>query len=190
MKYCLKLLVGIMFPFIIQSLCYAGDFRKGNWGMEVEEVKALEGNFEFSAENQMLGGHVEVAVLDAYAIYQFINNILVKGSYVITETYFSNQSYLGAFEKLEDLLTKKYGPTDKRKTKWINDLYKDSPQNYGMAIGMGHLNIITVWKEGSTEIALYITGDNLEVSLFISYLGVAYRELINKTKEKENLEDL
>ncbi len=59
-----------------------------------------------------------------------------------------------------------------------------------MAIGMGHLNIITVWKEGSTEIALFITGDNLEVSLLISYLGVAYRELINKTEEKENLEDL
>lgn len=53
-----------------------------------------------------------------------------------------------------------------------------------MAISAGHLRYITEWHLSLTEIQLVLTGDNYKITLWIEYIGKAFKDLEKKTIEK------
>ncbi len=191
MNYHLKLKIGVMTLFLsYASLCYAGDFRKAYFGMSFGEIKALEPNFTYSAEDQMLYGVVGLAGLKAVAGYMFVNGIFVEGRYAIAQQYKNPEVWMDTFVSLESLLIAKYGTPDENRVKnWSNAFsqYKDKKEQWGQAIQKGHLSITSKWENKNKIVTLDIRGSGHNmISLKIYYSSLKFKDLM----EKRTLKDL
>ena len=156
-----KLKIGIVTLFLsYASLCYAGDFRKGKFGMNLEEIKALEPDFKHDAAAQLLYGRVELMGLKALATYVFNENeVFTAASYSIEKKDKNPQVWINRFMSLESHLTTKYGtPDEKQIMSWFNTLYKDKKEQWGLAIQKRHLSILSRWETKGKRVILHIEG--------------------------------
>ena len=98
--------------------------------------------------------------------------------------------YIDDFYDLKALLIKKYGEPAFNIIHWDNDLYKDSEQDYGLAVAIGHLEYFTRWETDKTTIRLDLYGDNYDIYLSLDYTSKEYEDLLNKADEEEDLSGL
>ena len=98
--------------------------------------------------------------------------------------------YINDYNKLKEILTRKYGSPIKSDSRWFNDLYKNSPQHYGLAVSMGHLDFKSDWETDRTLIFLFLSGDNLEFYTGVVYTSKLHKELIDKAEEKSQEQGL
>jgi hypothetical protein len=89
--------------------------------------------------------------------------------YALAEEHTNLNNYVEDFNDVFDSLKKKYGEPDKVLDDWKDDLYKDDPSEYGMAVGAGHVNFIREWGENDTHIVLACLGDNFKIENDIMY---------------------
>ena len=185
-----ELKIGIVILFLsYASLCYAEDFRKSYFGMNLEKIKTLEPNFTYSAENQTFYGFVELAGRKAIASYHFVNGFFMEGRYGITEEYKNPQVWINEFLNFESLLITKYGtPDEKQVENWSDVLskYKDMKELRAIAIQRSHLSITSRWKKPDKIVTLQIKGnDDNSISLGIYYSSLKYHDLITKRALKD-----
>jgi hypothetical protein len=109
---------------------------------------------------------------------------MVRAKYIIIEEHTNKNDFLADRKKLEDLLSEKYGAVAS-KTYWKNDLYKDKPQDYGMAVSVGHMSMYSTWKTGGEEITLALRGDNFKIVLNIEYSSTKF-SAVEDAKRKES----
>ena len=165
-------------------------FRSSCWGDSAEKIKATETTEPEFDTHDLLGYNTDIAGLSALAVYHLINGHLVMGRYSITEPHAEDNAYLSDFENIKNLLKKKYGPSDGSKTYWINDLYKDDYERWGMAVSCGHLSCFEIWDMEDTHIELQLNGDNYKIELFIIYYSKSRKHLIDSHVEQAQLENL
>jgi len=48
-------------------------------------------------------------------------------------------------------------------------LYKDDPQDWGMAVSAGHMIKYAKWETNTTNISIIMTGDNYEITTMVGY---------------------
>jgi hypothetical protein len=168
----------------------AGGFRRAKWGATRSEVKASEGREPDGGVDNTLGYAVTIAGLSATALYIFVSDTLVRAKYIITEPHSDYALNLRDFSALDQLLTSKYGEAIERNQFWSNDLYEDSPQEYGLAVAAGHMTRYYQWSADDTNIWLVITGDNFDIDLQIEYVGKEFEELENGRTKAATLDDL
>jgi hypothetical protein len=111
------------------------------------------------------------------------------------EQYTNKNSYIDDYMKLKEILIDKYGePDDKwwlnnsdyNEIVWLNDLYKDDPEHWGLAISMGYLGYQNCWTINGTSIALKLSGNNYKIDLGIVYNCIErYKEYIKAKTEIE-----
>lgn len=154
---------------VVAAPALADDFRGATFGMSRAQVRATEPNVAWREGDDVIGFTTEIAGLDAMAQYEFTNDKLYGGGYRIVEQHSNRTLYLSDYDKLFGLLREKYGAPRDDKTVWRNDLYRDDPEDYGMAVALGHLAKLATWETPSTEINLLLTGDNYEIDLYIYY---------------------
>lgn len=164
------------------------DFRKTKWGMTPAQVKASE-----SMDPTAQGGtetydliilySVSVAGLNTQLGYHFVSNKLVSGAYIIQESYVNRNQHIADYNKIKEILTRKYGPPSTDDVVWNNDLFKDDPQNYGTAVATGHLAYQSTWETPDTEIKLTLRGENFKVLHGVMYEDKKSKSLI-ESREK------
>ena len=165
-------------------------FRRVTWGASRAEVEESEGRSPDGEGANTLGFAVTVTELAATALYIFVSDTLVRAKYLITQPHSDDNLYLRDFATLFELLTVKYGQPSEKNEYWSNDLYRDSPQEYGMAVSAGHMSRYYMWSLSDTAIYLVLTGDNYEVSLQIEYVGREFEALDAAEQQKSSLNDL
>jgi hypothetical protein len=159
------------------------DFRQSNWGMTKQEITNVEKSQLLDSLNNGIYYSTTIANKDCILFYSFLNSgKLESGGYMFDIEHMNQNDYIDDYTMLKNLLTSKYGKPIEDKTNWKNDLYKNYPQYYGMAIGMGYLTYKSIWvtenqtTKVKTKIILFLYGDNLEVHITLGYHDKDYVE--------------
>jgi len=166
------------------------NFRSVNWGMSKNEVKEKETAKLMGDIGDSLFYKTNVAGFSCVLGYSFANDKLVRGAYIIEEKHSNYNLYIQDYNKLKELLTKKYDTPIEDSHKWFNDLYKDDPEEYGMAVAVGHLRYAADWNINNTLIQLRLYGDNYKINLMVAYDSKELSEERVKAKEKNDISDL
>lgn len=146
------------------------DFRNIKWGMSMAEVKAAEGETDLVTTDALIYDGLNVAGIDVMLIYYFNeNDQLYSAIYSFEETHVNKNDYIYDYEKVVKALTEKYGEPINSDTIWKDDLYKDEPTEWGMAVSAGHMMMFAKWETENTNIAIFLSGDNFEISTMIGY---------------------
>ncbi len=177
----------IPLTLILCSLVSAQDFRDVTWGDTKAEVRASE-TFDFLAEQgnaTVFTG--KVSGKEVGVVYQFLpDDRLFKAAYVFSEKYTNRNTYIRDYEEVSATLERLYGTPTLNETDWSNDLYQDDPQDYGMAVAVGHLAYRAEWETETTFIRHVLTGNNFEINHGVSYSST---ELADAGQEQEQQEE-
>ncbi|MBA7580090.1 hypothetical protein ES708_21977 [subsurface metagenome] len=161
------------------------DFRKTNWGMSVEQVKATEKNkIVLEDEKTLATGRVQVDGKECIYVYYFLEDKLYRTGYGFMEKHTNKNLHIDDYEDLKEILTKKYGKPVLDKVTWKNDLFKNDKQNWGTAISIGHLDYFSSWETSTTFISLGLNGDNYKISLTLGYYSRELEEWAKKIEEE------
>ena len=100
------------------------DFRKTNWGMSKEQVKATEDKKPNFEDNTMLSYKVTISEKDFECAYLFLEDKLYGSGYLFFGEH-NNNLYIDDYEELKEILNKEYGKPKIDKVTWKNDLFKN-----------------------------------------------------------------
>jgi len=170
------------------------DFRKTKWGMSEVEVKASEDNQPYTRESSTSFDTIliykgAVANLQTVYGYKFVSDQLVETSYFFVEQHSNKNDYIYDYKKIKEILTGKYGQPESDRVIWKNNLYRDSPERYGMAVSKGDLVYSAEWKTPSTFILLGLSGDNYEIKMVLFYQSLRLKSLVDAKTKKTQEED-
>jgi len=197
-KWRLVLILGVLLGVVIMPVIAENKpvnqkeytFRKTTWGMSKEQVEKTETKEIAYEEEGILGYEGSILDFDCKIVYVFAEGKLVKTRYIITEKHSNRNEYIKDYYTLKTILSKKYGEPLELEEVWLKDLYKDDPEDWGLAISIGQLFYMAEWKTLETSIILSLDGDNYEIMLAIQYRSKELGELEEKEKERRALEDL
>jgi hypothetical protein len=167
-----------------------GDFRTAHWGDSKAAVKELEDAKLTAEAPDGLAYAGKVAGLDAGIVYQFVDDKLVAGGYVIEGKHANANIFIDECNELRALLREKYGKPTSDKMVWRDDLYKNDPSNWGIAVGSGRLSYFTEWQTPETKINLALSGDNFKINFVLRYGSKKYQGLFEATDKKRKLREL
>ncbi|MFZ4547994.1 MAG: hypothetical protein ACOYN4_11195 [Bacteroidales bacterium] len=164
----------------------APDFRTLNWKMTQQQVKAKEKGLVLQeSTNDELVYSGTVLNKDAFIFYDFIDNQLSSAYFGFTINNVSKNKYVEDFNIIKEKLIAKYGQPNEDITEWRENLYKDDPDNIGMAIACEHVVYRTVWYQDKTAINLLMTGKEFKISISLYYQSVdLIKEKIENDKNK------
>lgn len=188
-----KVILVLVMLMLVSGVVYAdGDegyaFRKVKWGMSKEEVKAIEGGDAEESENSLTYA-TEITGEEALLGYEFIDNKLVKGGIYIIGDYPNDLLSISKYNKLKKVLTNRYGEPYEDDNFWFNDLFKDNPKNYGLAVSSEHLIYRSEFETDNTKVQMTLFGKNYRPIIGIKYESIKDGEAI-KQKEEEEKEDV
>ena len=164
------------------------DFRKTNWGMSKEQVKATEDKKPGGESDTVIAYEVKIDAKDYVCLYQFLENKLFFSGYNYKEEHINYNLYIDDYEDLKEILTKKYGKPIKDEEMWDSlsewelKAYK---QNLGNSISVGFLTYFAFWETPTTRIELILDGDNYEINLRIRYISRELEEWVKQIKEEK-----
>ncbi len=173
------------------------DFRKINWGMNHAEVMQSEENVstfleDYRTENELVF-QGDASGIPCYILYEFTEDKLTNSVYwfnISDKSYNNKNDHVSEYYNLKEILITKYGNPSIDKQTWDNDLYKDNPENWGIAISLGHSSFITGWETSTTLIGLFLNGEDGGVNLSISYASKELKDLKeNANKNNTSLDD-
>ena len=101
------------------------DFRKTNWGMSKEQVKATEDKKPDFEDNIMLSYEVMISEKDFECAYLFLEDKLYSSGYLFFGEHTNKNLYIDDYEGLKEILIKEYGKPKIDKVTWKNDLFKN-----------------------------------------------------------------
>lgn len=101
------------------------DFRKANWGMSKEQVKATEDKKPDFEDNTMLSYEVTISEKDFECAYLFLEDKLYGSGYLFFGEHTNKNLYIDDYEELKEILTKEYGKPKIDKVTWKNGLFKN-----------------------------------------------------------------
>jgi len=184
----LLVLVTVFFPVSVEAKdveSLPNGFRKATWGMTRNQVKATESGKIMRDSENALAYKGSVGNADVLIFFFFVSDKLVRGKYSFLTEHTNKNEFISDFERIKSTLKDKYGDPQKDETFWSNELYKDEPENWGMAIAVGDLSYYTTWENENTDIVLALDGDNYEISLVVEYSSKALHHLAEEAKKKE-----
>ena len=193
MKKNVSILLIVLLVLVISTLVLFAeeakyDFRKTNWGMSKEQVKATEDkkpDGESDIINDVLYYKTKIGNNNFEYLYYFLEDKLYSGFYLFTGEHTNENLYIDDYEELKEILAKKYGKPIIDEVIWENDLYKDDKSEWGIAISVGDLTYWALWETPTTEICLMLRGDNYEITLGITYKIRELKKWIEKIEEEK-----
>ena len=170
------------------------DFRKTIWGMTKDEVKSTENNEiideDLGSTEEVIVYKDQISSFDCFVGYIFVENKLASAGYYINEEHSNKNAYIDDYEKLKDLLSKKYGNPIRDDVIWRDDLYKEDKVDWGLAISIGDLTYQASWETPTTEIELLLSGDNYNIELVIKYVSKELKDWAKEVVKEDTLQDL
>lgn len=163
-------------------------FRGMDWGNSKEFIIQNEKlELKVKKENSIAYGG-EISGSKFIIAYLFTsNNKLSRGKYISMENHSNKNKFISDFENLKEILTKKYGKPLEDNEIWFNDLYKNSYEDWGMAISVGHLSYSSRWETSDSGIVILLDGNNFKTRLAVEYTSNEFYPLESKEIEKKEL---
>jgi len=156
-----------------------GDFRSNTWGDSIQNVEKIEG-VPIEKSQGFLAYDGSLLTCPVMIAYRFNSDKLYRGMYVFKQNHVDAKAFITDFKMIEEELTNKYGKPSEQFENWKDDLYKDDPSDWGMAIKVGDLTYISTWEIQETEIVLILSGDNFKVNLFLQYTDTVEEKNVKK----------
>lgn len=166
------------------------DFKSTNWGMTKQQVKVSENSALIEERDKVIFYNVKVAGFDAVLGYEFVENKLCDAMYIFIEEHSNETQYINDFFTLKELLTDKYKEPIIDDIVWKNDLYRNDPQYYGLAVSIGHLSLLSKWETENTMIDLILWGDNFEINMGLRYASKELYPLKEQSEQSAKSNDL
>lgn len=123
-------------------------------------------------------GESKIINIPCSLMFQFHESVFYRGGYLLSNSYINDNSYNTDFEKLEKLLSEKYGNPKVIKDLWSTDLFKGKQENIGLALSSGQLERIRYWDLGEYRIVLNIKGEKFKIKTVLFY---ELKEIAEKT---------
>jgi hypothetical protein len=168
------------------------DFRQTQWGMtpaEVQRIEAAEPLPGTTPETMAFPG--KAAGRDCTVFYGFENGRLVRAGYHFGAGARGQKTdAVREYESLKSLLTEKYGAAHNEQVIWLDELFKNSPGEYGLAAAIGHHRRLAQWDTERTEIQASLGGENSRVSLRIDYTSKEFRSREEQVKKEKLASEL
>lgn len=195
-----KVLISALFISLIWGLTASAQpdeikFRGHEWGESQEsvietETKGMTEGVDFAVmdDNSLLIANGSVSIFDCSISFDFNeDNQLYSGIYVLTEKHANDYTYYEDFNTLEKALISVYGEPQISQDRWKDDLYKDDPDEIGIAIAAEHLVLYREWdaKDGSSCI-LSCYGNNFQISNVLFYDAPTTSDLKPEDNSKTN----
>lgn len=164
-------------------------FRKARFGDSFQKIRSLEQKENLSDRNDfyifedyLLGSKCNVTYLFGYGKF-------LQGSYDLLNEYSNKNDYIELYNTLKGSLSSKYGVPNNSNVVWIDKLFKDNRDDYGIAISLGHLKYTTEWHTSDCRIEMELSGNNGEISLSITYRDLELFFLLHKYMVKGEIDD-
>ena len=186
----MKRLLMVIFCLLIAAnalFAQTKDFRSINWGMNRDQIKAIEKEKILTETEKYVAYETKVSGFPVWLVYNFIDDKCVNSRYMIKVEHANDTLFVDDYKKLKGLLIKVYGAPIEDEIIWKDDLYKDDETEYGMAISIGDLFYYSTWENDKTFISLELGGDNYKVDHFIIFYDS--KEFSSLLKEKEAEEE-
>lgn len=147
------------------------DFRRARWGMTKEEVRRTESAQPLDEGENYLAYWGTLGGKSVVYVFTFKGGRLYAGAYRLAEDHSNFNLYVDDFNDWKRLLQEKYGKPlyDRREWKGGTSIYKDTPEDWGWAVALGHLRFEAAWKTERSWIAIVLAGDNYEAWVQIFY---------------------
>ena len=109
------------------------DFRKVQWGMEKQQVKASEKSKPIKEADNYLIYSLIIGKIPAFLTYVFSKESgqLTLGKYIFRPRKTKSEQYVYDYQKLKRILQKKYSNPLEDRMVWKNKKYKNSPGYWG-----------------------------------------------------------
>lgn len=157
------------------------DFRKVKWGYSIKQVESAEGkkydDISKDGSDITIYYKVNFCGYNAVLLYIFNKNKLISSAFYLTDRHSSKNTYLRDYASLVKIYKDKYGVPKEEFTNWYDDLFKQDPSNWGVALSLGHMGKYTSFETKSTRILLLISGDNNIIKTIVSYTSLYYEKL-------------
>jgi hypothetical protein len=147
-------------------------FRKVQWGMNKDQIVQAEGKKPDKIEHNDLYVYKNISInsISSDILYVFNSqNQLCEVVLFSRESHVNKNAYIDDYDRMVNTITTKYGASVTNTPNWKNDLYKDDPQDWGMAVSCGHLSYLASWKLSDTTIDTLLTGDNFKIDLTVLF---------------------
>jgi len=199
MKRNVSILLIVLLILVISTLILFAeeakyDFRKTNWGMSKEQVRATEDKKPGFEDDTLLIYSVEFGGYDFACAYHFVEDKLYSSTY----SFVAGKRNIANYERLKRLLIKKYGEQMewKKVIVWDDDLCEFYVKDWENSTGVieGYLMFRAFWETPTTKIVLRLWDEDYKSikqrNLNIFYDSKELEEWAEQTKEKEILKDL
>lgn len=155
-------------------------FNGYSWGTSLDDIIAgeitdnmIEGTdygLPHDGDQMLTILNDEVAGFDATVFYSFTeSDELVKGLYILSEKHANDNKYYDDYLSLVRKLQSLYGEGNAYE-KWSNDLFKDDPDDIGIAIASEGVTFLHKWTaEDGSVINCMCYGDNYEITVGVQY---------------------
>lgn len=160
------------------------DFRQSFWGDSMADIKRKEGKADEFNMDGIYAFTTYVAGLECLSAYRFTENKLTSGKYVFLNNNSDNCE--GNYNKLVELLTKKYGEPFSNDKKTTASKYKQKIYTNGELVRNGNMSFEAYWFTPFSTIAIFLKGEQYQISLNIEYYSNKHEE----EREKDILKDL
>ena len=163
---------------------------KATWGMSEKQVQKLykKARREKGAEGLFL--KTEVAGRDAYVQFSFFEGKLSMVGVIFTGTFVNKNKHIDDWTTLDELLTSKYGTPSPSGPLWDDDLYRDDPGNWGMALTLGRVTWVSYWQVGGTDMVHSLRGENRSIYHVILYQSRATKAAQAAKAKQDRMGDL
>lgn len=153
------------------------DFRNASWGMDRAQVVATEGTppsqiREGGGEIVLRYESARLAGLDCRVVYIFAKDKLVRTKYVFQREHDQKNDFLADFAVVDAFLMGIVERPTEQRLSWLNDIYKNEPEHYGVAVSLGQLVYSTQWQGTRTVITHALYGENGAITHEIEYASV------------------
>lgn len=196
-----KLLFALLFSIFLTSTAMANEsftFRGIEWGLEMLDlINAVvdqeyenglsEDNYDVKYDRFIIYNG-EVAGHDCEIDYFLLDDKFADGAYIFREKHSNLELYYTDYKDLVAKYKKKYGEPQEDNKKWVGDsIYKNDSDNYGMAVGVGDLQLYTKWEADDGSIIQFrMVGDNFTIVIRIDYLCPGYYDLKAQAKTNDD----
>ena len=160
------------------------DFRNTNWGITSNQVKIVEDARLVMDNGRMLSYDGTVGGLPCQIVYLFVKNQLTGSHYFFKVEHKVDSLYIRDYERLRESVSGKYGRPHLDDATWKDTTYRGMPDKVGLALRAGQLKLAAQWETPTTEIWLFLVGENSEIKLSMQYVS----RLLGDIKEEETNE--
>ena len=147
------------------------DFRKTNWGITSEQVKILEEAKLVMDNGKMLSYDGTVGGYPCQIAYLFVEDQLTISHYFFKIEHTVDSLYIHDYEKLKKAVSEKYGASRLDDATWKDEMSRNSNEKLGPAIRAGNVKLATQWETPTTEVWLFLGGENSQIKLSMKYVS-------------------